>query len=60
MEDINEMRLIRREKLQNLIESGKNPYVHEKFEGRIQSQKIKNECRLFLRIGRKNVTGIDA
>ena len=42
MEDINEMRLIRREKLQNLIESGKNPYVHEKFEGRIQSQEIKD------------------
>ena len=31
-EDLNEMRLVRREKLQKLIEKGKNPYKHEKFE----------------------------
>lgn len=43
MEDINEMRLIRREKLQSLIENGKNPYVHEKFEDRIQSREIKDK-----------------
>jgi len=31
-EDLNEMRLIRREKLQKLIEKGKNPYLIEKFD----------------------------
>ncbi len=31
-EDLNEMRLIRREKLQKLIDKGKNPYKIEKFD----------------------------
>lgn len=42
MENLNEMRLMRRQKLQELQDAGKNPFVHEKYDVKEYSTDIKD------------------
>ena len=41
-QNLNEMLLVRRQKLQELVDSGKNPHEIEKFEGTIYAKEIKD------------------
>lgn len=46
-QNLNEMLLIRREKLKNLIEKGKNPFLIEKFDYTHHSETIKSDFEKF-------------
>ena len=41
-QNLNEMLLVRRQKLQELVDSGKDPHEIEKFEGTIYAKEIKD------------------